>query len=320
MMWVYDHTVDKVFPIEEKVHVNIQSSTGETDVTRRLMELAETKGALKYMIVFIFFRFAEHLAIFWLAYILWSYFVKNDWLIFFGLLFLCMAIGNSGAVADLTFNTYIDNILYLFTACIIVYRLNPWWMLLITTIGAFNRETSILIPFLYFISATDLTAVDWRRFRLSAVKFPALPIWILTAAQYVIFVTIFLAIRHYYGYRPQQTWKVPAGLPMLKLNLLSADGVKSYFEMIGTFSIIPFIILYKFKSFPYRLRTWFIAIVPIWFAVHLLTVVTYQTRLFLVPLIIIFMPMMLWLVENYGSAPLKQTASAESIHEGGKLF
>jgi hypothetical protein len=97
---------------------------------------------------------------------------------------------------------------------------------------------------------------------------------------------------------------------MLKLNLMSADGVKSYFEMIGTFSIIPLIILYKFRRFPYRLQSWFIAIVPIWFTVHWLTVVTYQTRLFLVPFIIIFMPMMLWLVENYYSRQAPAPAKA----------
>jgi len=305
MMWVYDHTVDKVFPIEEKLHVKIESTTGQADVTKQFVELAQTKGALKYMIVFIFFRFIEHLLIFILAYILWSYFVRNDWLLFFGLLFLCLGIGNSGAVADLTFNTYIDNALYLLTACIIVYRLNPWWLLPIIVVGAFNRETSIMIPFLYFISVMDFTGIDWKRFRLSAVKFPPVSVWMLTVAQYILFFSIFLAIRHHYGYRTQQTWKVHAGLPMLKLNLLSADGVKAYFEMIGTFSILPFIILYKFKRFPYRLKVWFIAIVPVWFGVHLLTVVCYQTRLFLVPTILIFIPMMLWLVENnYRSRPL----------------
>jgi hypothetical protein len=303
LMWIYDRTIDKAFPVEEKIHVKITSSTGETDVTKKFVELAQTKGALKYMIVFIFFRFTEHALIFFLAYLLWSYFVRNDWLIFFGLLFLALGIGNAGAVADLTFNTYIDNILYLLTACVIVYRLNPYWLLPIITLGAFNRETSILIPFLYFISETDFNSVDWRRFRLSSIKFPALPVWILTLIQYIIFVSIFLGIRYYYGYRPQQTWKVPAGLPMLKLNLLSADGVKSYFEMIGTFSLIPLIILYKFRRFPYRLRCWFIAIVPIWFAVHLVSVVTYQTRLFLVPFIIIFMPMILWLVEDQYRKP-----------------
>jgi len=299
MLWVYDHTIDKVYPVEEKVHIRIQSSTGESEATRQLVELTQRKGAMKYMIVFVLFRFIEHLVIFVLAYCLWSYFVKNDWLIFFGLLFLSLGMGNAGAVADLTFNTYIDNILYLLTACIIVYRLNPYWLLPVTVIGAFNRETSIMIPFLYFISVCDFSRVDWKRPRIGAIKLPPMKDWVLTAVQYVLFFGIFLAIRHHYGYRPQQVWKAPAGLPMLKLNLASADGVKAWFEMIGTFSVLPLIILFKFKRFPYILRVWFIGIVPIWFFVHLLTVVTYQTRLFLVPFILIFIPMLLWLIEDY---------------------
>src|SRR5882762_5751692 len=51
MVWVYDHTIDKIYPIEEKIHVKIESSTGQTEVTRQFEELAQTRGALKYMIV-----------------------------------------------------------------------------------------------------------------------------------------------------------------------------------------------------------------------------------------------------------------------------
>jgi len=299
MKWTYDHTIDKIYPVEEKVHISIHSTTGSSEATHQLMEITKTPGALKYMIVFIAFRFLENVLVYALTYCLWSYFIKNDWLIFFGLLFLSLGIGNSVSVADLTFNTYIDNILYLLTACIVVYRYNPWWIIPITIIGAFNRETSIMIPFLFFISQMDFSSLQWRKPRLSSIRFPPSTTWIITAISYVLFFAIFVGIRRYYGYRTAQYWKVPPGLPMLKLNLLSADGIKAYFEMIGTFSVLPFIILYRFRRFPALLRTWFIAIVPVWFLVHWLTVVTYQTRLFLVPTILIFIPMMLWLIENY---------------------
>jgi hypothetical protein len=298
ILWIYNHTVDKVYPVEEKIHFNPHSTTGNTEVTDQFMELAKNKGAVRYMIVFVLFRFLENLAIFFLAYLLWSYFIKNDWLIFFGLLFLTLAMGNSVAVADLTFNTYIDNILYLLAACLIVYHWNPLWLLPIILLGALNRETSIMIPFLYFVSQMDFRNISRKGIRLSDIRFPPLKVWILTLAQYMLFFTLFFWIRHYFGYRPQQEWKVPAGLPMLRLNLLSTIGLKSYFEMIGTFAVIPFIILFTFRRYPYLLKLWFIAVVPVWFFVHLLTVVTYQTRLFLVPLILIFLPMMMWLIEN----------------------
>ena len=153
--------------------------------------------------------------VFLLAYIFWSYFIKNDWLIFFGLIFITLSMGNSVAVADLTFNTYIDNILYLLTACVIIFNLNPLWMLLIILFGALNRETSILIPFFYFISKMNLQNFSLRKFNLKEIKLPARQVWLITTAQYVIFFIIFFSIRSYYGYRQPQMWKVPSGLPML---------------------------------------------------------------------------------------------------------
>ena len=298
LIWTYDHTLDRIFPLEEKVHFKVNSTTGTTDITDQFLQLTQNKEAFKYIMMFILFRFAEHLAIFFLGYILWSYFIKNDWLLFFGLIFLSLSMGNAVAVADLTLNTYLDIILYLLTACLIVYRGNPLWLIPIITLGALNRETSLMIPFLYFVSCMDFSRLNLKKFSFSDLGFPKARVWLLVFIQYVIFFTLFIWIRNYYGYRPQHEWKVPAGLPMLRLNLFSPIGIKSYFEMIGTFGVIPFIILYKFRRFPALLRLWFIAIVPLWFSVHLLTVVTYQTRLFLVPTILIFLPMMMWLIEN----------------------
>jgi hypothetical protein len=143
--------------------------------------------------------------------------------------------------------------------------------------------------------------MEGKWWRWSRIRLPAPRIWAMVAFQYILFFTVFLAIRHYYGFRPQQMWKVPSGLPMLRLNLLSLIGMKSYFEMIGTFGVIPLIILYTFRRYPLLLKVWFLGIVPVWFLAHLLTVVTYQTRLFLVPLILIFLPMMMWLIEQQGN-------------------
>ncbi|MGZ8538928.1 MAG: hypothetical protein ACXWV9_11725, partial [Flavisolibacter sp.] len=100
-----------------------------------------------------------------------------------------------------------------------------------------------------------------------------------------------------------------AGLPMLKLNLFSAMSFKTYFEILGVFSILPFAILYKFRSMPQLLRVWFLGIVPLWLAVHFYSVVAYQTRLFMVPLVMIIMPMILWLVEKHMN-PLDQRSSS----------
>ncbi len=298
LVWIYDHTVDKVFPIEEKIHFNIQSTSGTNDETDAFVKMMQTPGVMKYLLVFSLFRFVEHLFIFFLAWKLWSYFVKGKWLIFFGINFLALALGNSVTAADLSFNTYMDIIFYLLTANLILYRWNRKWLFLIVPLAALNRETGLLIPALYFISETDFTRFSFRKINIKNIGFPKLNTWTFTIFLYVIFLAIFIGLRMYYGYQPQQEWKAPAGLPMLKLNLFSAVGVKAYMELIGTFGVIPFIIIYKFKVFPHLLKKWFIFLAPVWFAIHYVSVVAYQTRLFMVPIILIFLPMILWLVEE----------------------
>jgi len=298
LMTIYNATIDKIYPIEEKIHFSYESNTGSTDETDKFVKIMQTPGAMKYMIIFVLFRFFEHLLIFYLAWKLWSYFVSSKWLIFFGINFLALAMGNAVAVADLSFNTYMDIILYLSTANIIVYKKNPWLLLPITILAGFNRETGIMIPALYFISQTGLTQFRFNFKSLKTINWPPRKVWFLTILLYVLFFAIFTGLRLYFGYKPQQEWKAPAGLPMLKLNLFSAVGAKAYLELISTYGVIPLLILYKLRSFPYLLRKWFLFLTPIWFAVHYVSVVAYQTRLFMVPFVMIMLPMLLWLVEH----------------------
>jgi len=313
LMWVYNHTIDKVYPIEEKFHFHLDDTSGQTAETKEFTEFLQTKGAIKYMVVFLFYRFCLNFLVFTLAYCLWRYFVRNNWLIFFGLMFVSLAMGNGVIASDLTFNTYTDNIFYLLAACIIVYKKNPAWLLLLIIPAAFNRETSMLIPFLFFISQIDFSGFTLRPLNLRAIRWPATRIWILTAGLYVLFFTVFASLRIHYGLRPPQVFKVPTGLPMIKLNLLSAVAIKCYFELLGVFSVLPLIILYKWRSFPLLLRVWFLGIVPVWFAVHAYSVVIYQTRLFLVPTIMIMLPMMLWLIEKEAGKIAREDSSQATL-------
>ncbi len=155
-----------------------------------------------------------------------------------------------------------------------------------------------MIPALYFISQTDFTKFSVKQFSLKSIGFPPAKTWLLVTGLYILFFSIFIWLRMHYGYRPQQVWKVPAGLQMLKLNLASAIGFKAYMELLATYAVLPLMILYKFKVFPPLLKKWFIFMVPAWFAIHFISVVAYQTRLFMVPFVIIMIPMIIWLIEN----------------------
>jgi hypothetical protein len=297
MVFVYDNTINRIYPIEEKFHFQFRETSEPTAETKELMNLMKNPRAIKYTIVFILFRFCLNFLVFALAFRLWTHFVDNRWLKLFGLMFLSLAMGNAVIASDLTFNTYLDNIFYLISACIIVKKKNPYYLLLFVPLAAFNRETSMLIPFLFFISQLNLTRFNIKS-PLKTIDFPPGRVWLLTAALYLLFFAVFITVRIYYGYQTPQQWKVPPGIQMIKLNLFSAVAAKSYFEMLGLFSVLPLIICYNLKSYPPLLKNWFIFIVPIWFAVHFYSVVTYQTRLFLVPTILIMLPMVLYTIEN----------------------
>ncbi len=291
MMWTYNHTIDLLYPVEEKLQLDFSQTSIPTPETEQFFSLLKTKGALKYMIIFIAFRFFLNFLVFTLAFYVWYYFIKNKWLLLFGLIFLSVGMGNAVIASDLTFNTYLDNVFYLLTAIVILYRKNVLWLLPITILAAFNRETAMLIPILYFISNLKVKSLSLRELFGSLKIWPGKNVWLFTFILTAVFACVFIGVT-------PKIWKVPAGAQMIKLNLFSTVAAKSYFEMLGIFSIIPLLILYKFKQFPIRLKLWFLAIVPIWFAVHIYSVVIYQTRLFLVPVILIFIPMFLWLIEN----------------------
>ena len=299
LFWLYNHSIDKIYPIEQKINFNFHKTSGTVEQTDQFLKLMQTPGAARYMIIFILVRWALNFLILLLAWRLWRHFIKSDWLALLGVNFIALAMGNAVAIADLAFNTYADIIFYLLAALIIVEKKNKMWLVPITILSSFNRETGMLIPALYFISQVDFSQMCAGKFSFKKIIWPHLSTWMFTAVLYLLFLVFFVYLRWYFGYQPQQMWKVPAGWPMLKLNLMSAVGLKGYLELIGTFGIFPLIILYKFKAFPYLLKKWFLFLAPIWFLVHYISVPAYQTRLFLVPIILIFMPMILWLTEQH---------------------
>ena len=305
LMFLYDHTIDKIYPVEEKFNFAYNQTSEPNPETKQFLELLNTKGALKYLIVFLLFRLLLNMLVFTLAYYLWKHFVKNKLLILLGLMFVSLSMGNAVIASDLTFNTYLDNVFYLTAACIIVYQINYLWLLPLIIFAAFNRETAMLIPALFFVSKMDFSRFSLKEIRISRIDFPKLQIWLFSGLLILLFISIFIFVRSYYGYVAPQVWKATPGLAMIKLNLLSPVALKSYMELLGVMAIIPFLLLFYFRRFPLLLRVLFLTIVPVWFAVHIYSVVIYQTRLFLVPLIMILMPMMLWLIE---SEYKKQTA------------
>lgn len=298
--YVYDHTIDKVIPVNRMIRFRFNETSVFTPETSTFIRHLDDPDIVKCLIIFMAFRFLEDFIILLLSFYLLIFFVKNYWLAFLGLIIISWSMGNGVNASDLTFNTYLDNILYLLTGCIILYKKNLWYILPITMIGAANRETSLLIPYLVFISNIHVQKQTFPG--IKKIIWPPRNVILVCGLSAIVFIFVFVGLRIYFGYRPQQIWKVPAGIPMLKLNLFTTVAIKGYFEMFGVFSVFPLICLYKFRKCSEILKVWFVGLVPIWFLVHFYSVVVYESRLFFVPTFLIFLPMVLEIIEKYGNS------------------
>lgn len=243
-------------------------------------------NAILYFAVFIFFRFLLHALIYILAFEFYKTWLNNNRLIFFGFLWLTYSMGNAVRSSDLSFNTYMDVLLYLFAMLIWIKGKSSWWVIPIMLLGALNRETSLLIPFLFLLNPSNQRI----QMRLNNL----MPIGVALT----LFVALSVAIRMHYGYQSPTIYFVPAGFSMLKLNLLSGMSRYSYMEVLGTVSLLPAIIIFYWRETPNLLKKLFIWMMPIWFGIHYWSVVAWESRLFLVPVVIVLLPAVLSLIEK----------------------
>jgi len=188
---------------------------------------------------------------------------------------LAWGISNSYYDSDLAFNTFFDIIFYLL-AGLCILKGKYIWIVPITLLAALNRETSGLIPFLLLISVFMLQKGSLRK---------VMPVFIIAIAMYV---AIFVGLRFIYG---KQELFIPYGQhPGLELLVYNLFRTVTWRQLIGTLSIIPIIAIIGYKKWPLQLRIFFWAIVPIWFVVHAFSAVMAESRLFLVPQAMVFIP------------------------------
>jgi hypothetical protein len=280
--------IEQLFPLIDGAVLDKISKKFQTiPVTEKattFKELQKDPLLFKYTVVFVVFRFLEHLLIYCLLWYYLGLFTKNKVLISLFILMTSWAIGNAVMNSDLSLNTYMDIVLYLLAACVIVAKKNIYWIIPLSILGALNRETAAFIPFMLFFAHTDI----------KKKIVPQKNIWLVTSLSVALFFSILLSIRLYYGYRPEThtTWN------SLRLNLFSSNSFYTYFEIFGAVGFLPFICLYYWRKNSHTLQTFFWLIVPIWFGVHLVGTLAREARCFLMPMIVVFMPMIVELIEE----------------------
>jgi hypothetical protein len=210
--------------------------------------------------------------------------ISNPFVRLCGHLLIGFAMAHAIFQSDLSFNTYFDVLFYLVAACLIIERRTSWLFVLIP-IAALNRETSALIPVMLLASIRDLRDPRLKNIVLTSI------------IGGVLFVIVFISIRYYYGYQKAVgIHGMNSFTDFLKFNLTFK---RLYLELIGTLNFLPLMVVIFLKRLPWLLRRWFWVVVPVWFAIHLAFSTAIETRLFLVPYILIFVPSFLLLIEQW---------------------
>ncbi len=233
-----------------------------------------------YLWTFRIFRFFQGLIILSLMRVYLNKVLQHPIWTFTGVLLASIAMGNATCASDYSFNTYSDIIFYLLAALVILENKNEWLLLPISIAAAFNRETGILIPI--------LATYRWIRFKPFRIYDPNYTWPILSSG--VFFVIIFIGLRWFYGMPEAEVVGIAPGPEALKFNL---TDLRTYLELFSVILIYPILSLAGLKNSKDYLIWWFFILVPIWFIIHYYQAAVRESRLFLVPTLLIFIPMSL---------------------------
>jgi len=103
-----------------------------------------------------------------------------------------------------------------------------------------------------------------------------------------LYAIIFLSLRQLYGEQPLYTaYGNQLGIETFVYNI---SRYITWVQLFATMGLLPIMAIFSFHQWPDSLRAFFWAIVPIWFLVHPFVSIIAETRLFLVPFALIFVP------------------------------
>lgn len=223
--------------------------------------------------------------------------VKNPFLLGAGLIISSFCISTSVFQSDLSFNTYFDIIFYL-TAALLILSEKIVWIIPLTVVAASNRETSGFIPLMV------LTPFAFRSYGTDRRRL------VVAASSLILFAIVFFFVRWYFGFRPAVG--IHGMTSPIDFFIFNITFLRMYPLMLGTLSIVPIIVVLNLGKLPQVLRHWFWLIVPVWIVVHFVKGTAMETRLFLVPQLLIFIPSLLLLIDRWysenlnASTPLKK--------------
>jgi hypothetical protein len=234
---------------------------------------------------FIVFRLVQNAVIFVTALMFYQLLGLTTRESYIGIVLLSYAFTFSWFHSDLSFNTYSDVFFYLLAGCVVLARWSLWWLVPIGFLAALNRETSLFISFFPVAPLISNWGRNWRSF-IPQIRIGALCLVVQVATLKVLRMMI-----HPANLPWQQMWHNQPGWQTLRMNLTSSVTL----ELLGlTLTVLPIAVFWNFRGLPAWLKGMFWIMVPAWFAIHMFTVYANETRIFLVPAALIFIPAALY--------------------------
>jgi len=104
-----------------------------------------------------------------------------------------------------------------------------------------------------------------------------------------LWAIVFGGLRFILGW-PATAWRDHWGPWGWELVAVHVSSLHTWVFLALTLSILPLLTLWEFRLLPSQVQGLFWLVVPLWFAVHFASALVNETRLFLVPVALVFIP------------------------------
>jgi len=303
--------MDYLYTVQIARHRNVLQGTAPDPWQYRLLAEWIAEGALRLFQSlgvrdsvapgFLSLRVVQNFFIFALAFGLYRRLTASPLLALMGMFLLAGTMKNVFYDNDLSFNTYFDVLFYLLAAMLILQRRYSWIVPLMV-FAALNRETSGLI-----VAMLCLAIIEDRRSTPQK--------YFVAALAALIFVAVFFGVRASFPPRPLYVpYEQKPGFPLFLYNVTRAFTWEQLFHTLG---FLPLLSGLFFFALPRLWRNFLLILPPAWFGIHLFLSVVGETRLFLVPQAIVFIPgaLLAWRHIQLGSLP--QACRSDSAVDAG---
>jgi hypothetical protein len=229
------------------------------------------------LVGFLGFRVLQNALIFGLGWVYYRRLGSRRFVAALGLVLVAWAFTQALLHAGLAFNTYGDIAFYLLAALLIMDRRYAW-IVPLTVLAALNRETSGLIPLMlaaHGLSIGARTAEGRRAVVLGGAALAAFAATIAVVRLAVGPADLILGN----GRHP--------GFEMFRYNVFRGLTWSYLFQ---TLTVLPLLAVVAWRSWPRTLKAFGLAIAPAWFAIHVFAGVLAESRLVLVPVVLVFVP------------------------------